>query len=68
MLFSEQKRAGIKVCAHMIVGLPGDTFEDYVETAKLIAALGIEGIKIHPLHIVKHTIMEKQFYRGQIKH
>ncbi|ACO04798.1 MULTISPECIES: TIGR01212 family radical SAM protein [Persephonella] len=62
-----KKRAGIKVCAHMIVGLPGDTFEDYVETAKLIAALGIEGIKIHPLHIVKHTIMEKQFYRGQIK-
>jgi hypothetical protein len=62
-----KKRAGIKVCAHMIVGLPGDTFEDYVETAKLIAALGIDGIKIHPLHVVKHTVMEKQFYRGQIK-
>ncbi|WP_457642179.1 TIGR01212 family radical SAM protein [Persephonella sp.] len=62
-----KKKAGIKVCAHMIVGLPGDEFEDYVETVKLISALPIDGIKIHPLHIVKHTIMEKQFYRGEIK-
>lgn len=62
-----KKRPNIKVCAHMIVGLPGDTFEDYVETAKLFASLPIDGVKIHPLHIVRHTVMEKQYKNGEIK-
>ena len=61
-----KKRAGVKVCAHVIIGLPGDEYEDYIETAKLIAALPIDGIKIHPLHIVKHTVMEKQYQNGDI--
>ena len=61
-----KKRPGIKVCAHLIVGLPGDEYEDYIESAKLIAALPVDGIKIHPLHIVKHTVMEKQYERGEI--
>ncbi len=60
-----KKRPGIKVCAHMIVGLPGDEYEDYIETAKLIAALPIDGIKIHPLHVVKHTVMAKQYADGE---
>ncbi|RUM46965.1 MAG: TIGR01212 family radical SAM protein [Hydrogenothermus sp.] len=62
-----KKRPNIKVCAHMIVGLPGDTFEDYIETAKLFASLPIDGVKIHPLHIVRHTVMEKQYKNGEIK-
>jgi len=62
-----KKRPNIKVCAHMIVGLPGDTYEDYIETAKLFAALPIDGVKIHPLHIVRHTVMEKQYKNGEIK-
>ncbi len=61
-----KKRAGIKICAHVIIGLPGDEYEDYIETAKLIAALPVDGIKIHPLHIVKHTVMEKQYEKGEI--
>ncbi len=61
-----KKRAGIKICAHVIIGLPGDEYEDYIETAKLIAALPIDGIKIHPLHIVKHTVMEKQYEKSEI--
>ncbi|MDQ7055220.1 MAG: TIGR01212 family radical SAM protein [Persephonella sp.] len=60
-----KKRPGIKVCAHMIVGLPGDEYEDYIETAKLIAALPVDGIKIHPLHVVKHTVMAKQYADGE---
>lgn len=62
-----KKRSGIKVCAHVILGLPGEDYEDMMETAKLIAALPIDGIKIHPLHIVKHTVMEKQYLKGEIK-
>lgn len=62
-----KRRSGIKVCAHVILGLPGEDYEDMMETAKLIAALPVDGIKIHPLHIVKHTVMEKQYLKGEIK-
>ncbi len=62
-----KKRPNIKVCAHLIVGLPGDEYEDFIESAKLIASLPIDGIKIHPLHIVRHTVMEKQYQKGEIK-
>lgn len=62
-----KKRPNIKICVHVILGLPDEDYEDMMETAKVIAALGVDGIKIHPLHIVKHTIMEKQYYKGEIK-
>lgn len=62
-----KRRGGLKVCTHIIVGLPNETKEDYIETVKLISALNVDGIKIHPLHIVKHTVMEKQYYRGEIQ-
>jgi len=62
-----KRRANIKVCAHMIVGLPNETMEDYIETIKLISSLQVDGIKIHPLHIVKHTTMEKQYANGEIQ-
>lgn len=62
-----KRRSGIKVCAHVILGLPEEDYEDMMETAKLIAALPVDGIKIHPLHIVKHTVMEKQYLKGEIK-
>ncbi|MCX7739085.1 MAG: TIGR01212 family radical SAM protein [Hydrogenothermaceae bacterium] len=62
-----KRRPSIKICVHVILGLPGEDYEDMMETARLISVLGVDGIKIHPLHIVKHTVMEKQFLRGEIK-
>jgi len=62
-----KKRSSMKICVHVILGLPEEDYDDMMETAKLIAALPIDGIKIHPLHIVKHTAMEKQYYRGEVK-
>jgi radical SAM protein (TIGR01212 family) len=62
-----KKRSSIKICVHVILGLPEEDYDDMMETARLIAALPIDGIKIHPLHIVKHTAMEKQYHRGEIK-
>lgn len=50
-------KTGIKITAHMIVGLPGETKKDYMESARLIASLGIHAIKIHPLHVMKGTLL-----------
>ncbi len=61
------KRRNLKVCAHMIIGLPGETREDFIETAKLIASLPVDGIKIHPLHVIKGTVMAKQYENGEFK-
>ncbi len=61
------KRRSLKVCAHVIIGLPGETREDVIETAKLIASLPVDGVKIHPLHIIEGTVMANQYRRGEIK-
>ncbi len=46
---------GIKICAHMILGLPGETAADMIHTADAIVRLGFDGIKIHLLYVVKDT-------------
>ncbi len=61
------KRRPLKVCAHVIIGLPGETEEDFLETAKLIASLPVDGVKIHPLHVIKGTVMAEQFKRGEFR-
>jgi len=47
--------AGIKVAVHVILGLPGETAEDFQQTADTLAALPIDAIKIHNLHIERGT-------------
>ncbi|MDP8263511.1 MAG: TIGR01212 family radical SAM protein [Candidatus Ancaeobacter aquaticus] len=59
-----KKRKGINICAHIILGLPGDTHEDYISAAKKISELGLEGVKLHHLHIVKGTVLEEKYKKG----
>lgn len=46
---------GIRVIAHIINGLPGETKEMMLETAKHLNELKVDGVKIHMLHIIKNT-------------
>ncbi len=59
-------RLGIAVSAHLMLGLPGETKEDMLESIHLVRELGVHGVKLHNLHIVKDTVMEKQYRRGEI--
>ncbi len=59
------KKYSLKVCVHTIVGLPGEDEEDYIETAKLIASLPVDGIKIHPIYVMKNTVLGEMFKRGE---
>jgi len=61
------KGRNIKICAHVIIGLPEETKEEIIETAKECGKLKLNGIKIHPLHIVKGTEIEKWFKEGRYK-
>ncbi len=59
------KKAGIKVCGHLIFGLPGEDKKMMLETAKEAYAWGIDSVKYHPLYVVKKTALENQFNRGE---
>jgi hypothetical protein len=56
----------IKVGAHVILGLPGETKDDMLKTAEKIAALPVSGIKLHVLHVLKGTRLEKYYNKGDI--
>jgi radical SAM protein (TIGR01212 family) len=54
------KSRGIRVCAHMIFGLPNETDEMIMASVDRIAALNIDAVKIHPLYIVKNAAIAKE--------
>ncbi len=61
------KNRNIKVCPHVILGLPHETTAEMLETAKEMARLKPDAIKIHPLHIVKDTNLEKLYKEDKFK-
>lgn len=60
------KERNLKVCAHVILGLPDETHEDMMQTAKTIANLGISGIKIHMLAVMEGTKIHQMYNNGNI--
>ncbi|MGD2188254.1 MAG: TIGR01212 family radical SAM protein [Desulfobacterales bacterium] len=61
------KNRGIKICAHVILGLPHETRQDILQTATIIAKLGIDGIKLHLLYVVEGTRLEALYRQGEFK-
>lgn len=55
----------IKVLVHIINGLPYETKEMMLETVKYLNTLNIWGIKIHMLHVIKDTALEKMYYQNK---
>jgi radical SAM protein (TIGR01212 family) len=57
---------GLFICTHIIVGLPGETREQMLETARTIATLPIDGIKIHSLLALRGTEVGRMYEEGAI--
>ncbi len=55
---------GIHICVHVILGLPGETKQQMLETAKIISKMGIDGIKFHMLYVVRGTKMAALLDQG----
>lgn len=64
-LVQKTRDLGIKVCVHLIYGLPKESEEMMIQSLKNVLEWGIDGIKIHPLYIVKDTLMEQMFNAGK---
>lgn len=58
---------GIKVCTHLIVGLPREQREDNVETMRRVLEVGTDGIKLHGLHIVEGSTMAKAWKASKLQ-
>jgi radical SAM protein (TIGR01212 family) len=55
---------GIRICAHVILGLPGETRRHMLETARRLSEIGVDGIKLHLLYVVRGTRMEALYRSG----
>lgn len=57
---------GLPVCTHLMLGLPGENEAMMLETLDRVRETGCDGLKLHPLHIVRHTMMAHQWRKGEI--
>lgn len=63
----ETMKRGINVCVHVILGLPDETRADILKTAETLARMGVNGIKIHDLCVMKNTKLEQIYNQGNLK-
>lgn len=60
-------QSNLKVCAHVITGLPGEVLADFKQTMLFVNNLPVAGIKIHNLFIPRGTRLEHQWSQGKIE-
>lgn len=60
----KSKKVGLNVCGHLIFGLPDESKEMMLETAKQAYKWGIDSVKYHPLYVVKRTALANQYMQG----
>lgn len=58
---------GLDLCAHVILGLPGESHDDMLATADALAGLPVNAVKIHNLHVVKNTPLERMYQAGEVR-
>lgn len=64
---SELKERNIKVITHVILGLPGESVSDMLETVRYVAATETFGIKLQLLHILKNTDLYDEYLSKGIR-
>lgn len=61
------KERGLKVCSHIIYGLPNESKEMMLHSLESVIQWGSDGIKIHPLYIIEKTILATLYEKGEYK-
>jgi radical SAM protein (TIGR01212 family) len=61
------KKQDLRVCAHVILGLPGETREMMLQTAERLARLGVDGVKLHHLYVARGTPLEQEYRRSLLQ-
>ena len=58
---------GFDCCAHVMLGLPGESHDDMLATARELAALNVDSVTIHNLYAVKNTPLADQVAAGEVR-
>lgn len=61
------RNRGFEICAHVMLGLPGESKEDMLQGARELAAEKVDSVKIHNLYCVKKTPLEQQVLSGEVQ-
>ena len=64
---SRARGRGLKILAHVILGLPGEGKKEVTATAEFLANIEISGVKIHSLYVTRSTELEVMYQRGDFK-
>jgi hypothetical protein len=65
--YAAAKARGLRVCVHVILGLPGETRADMLATIEEMARLRVDGIKLHLLHVLRGTPLGDLYQQGNIE-
>jgi len=61
------RQRGIRVCAHLILGLPGESREEMLSGAEFLNRSGVAGVKIHLLHVMSGTRLADRYRAGEVR-
>jgi len=61
------RRRGFEICAHVMLGLPDESHNDMLATARELARVNIDAVKIHNLYCVKNTKLADQVAAGEVR-
>lgn len=64
--YQRAKERGLRICVHLILGLPGEGREEILATAEEMARLGVDGVKLHLLHVLEGTPLGELYKQGQV--
>ena len=65
--FKAAREREIRVCVHLILGLPGENHDQIMKTAEEMARLKVDGVKIHLLHVLENTPLADLYHAGKVK-
>jgi radical SAM protein (TIGR01212 family) len=61
------KQCGLRVCVHLIIGLPGEDRADLLATIAELVRLQVDGVKLHLLHVLDSTPLGDLYRQGAIR-
>lgn len=60
------KRRDLRLCTHLILGFPDESRAEMLAAADLLNRLEIDGVKLHNLHVIRNTVLEKFYLQGRV--
>ena len=58
------EKTDVQVCAHLMLGLPGETPDDVHATVRRLNALPVHGVKLHNVYVCRNTALEQAYRSG----